>query len=180
VSAPGARRRRTAAGAAVVVLACIVGSLGGTASAQTVPNACELFTQKDAKKILGKTVRRETNLAGIEATSCSYAVARDAKRVVGLGVGAFISADEAANAYARARATAQFDDLKIENVRNLGDAAYYLPKTNNFARTVREKKLVFGELTAVDGQDVYTAYLTPPSKGRARDVIEQAIERRAS
>jgi hypothetical protein len=27
---------------------------------------------------------------------------------------------------------------------------------------------------------VYTAYLTPPSKGRARDVIEQAIERRAS
>ncbi len=171
-----ARARRLRA-AVVVGLAGAASMVGGleTAEAQTQPNACELLTQNDAKKILGKAVRRETNLAGTEATSCSYAVARDAKRVIGLGVGAFASADEAAKAYTSARANAQFDGLKVENVRKLGDRAYYLPKTNNFERTVREKKLSFGELTVLDGQDLYTAFVTPPSKDKARSAVKDAI-----
>jgi hypothetical protein len=171
-----ARRLGTAAVASLAGVASIVGGLE-TAGAQTEPTACELLTQNDAKRILGKTVRRETNLAGTQATSCSYVVARDAKRVIGLGVGTFASADEAANAYARARANAQFDGLKIENVRNFGGRAYYLPKTNNFERTVRNKRLTFGELTVLDGQDVYTAFVTPPSKSKARDTIKKAIGR---
>jgi hypothetical protein len=72
-------------------------------------------------------VRRETNLTGTEASQCSYTVEKDATRVVGLGVGAFASADEAANAYARARADAQFDGLKIEN-------AYFTPPSKAKAR----------------------------------------------
>jgi ribosomal protein S5 len=174
-----ARRFGTAAVAGLAGVASMVGGVDA-AGAQTQPNACELLTQNDAKKILGKAVRRETNLAGTQATSCSYVVAGDAKRVVGLGVGAFVSADEAANAYTRARANAQFDGLKIQNVRKLGDRAYYLPKTNNFERTVRDKKVAFGELTVIDGQDVYTAFVTPPSKTKATETIKKAIDRRSS
>jgi hypothetical protein len=169
--------RRTTVAAA----AGLVGVLGfpgiDPVGAQAPPNACELLTQKDARTVLGKAVRRETNLTGTEASQCSYTAEKDATRVVGLGVGAFASADEAANAYARARADAQFEGLKIENVRRLGDLAYYLPKTNNFERTVRSKKLVFGELTALDGQTVYTAYVTPPLKAKARDAIKRAVDR---
>jgi hypothetical protein len=171
-----ARRFGTVAVAGFAGVASMIGGVE-TAGAQTQPSACELLTKRDAKKILGKAVRRETNLSGTEATSCSYVVAGDAKRVVGLGVGTFASVDEAANAYARARADAQFDGLKIENVRELGDRAYYVPKTNNFERTVREKKLAFGELTVLDGQDLYTAFVTPPSKNKARDAIKAAIDR---
>jgi ribosomal protein S5 len=174
-----ARRFGTAAVAGLAGVASMVGGVDA-AGAQTQPNACELLTQNDAKKILGKAVRRETNLAGTQATSCSYVVAGDAKRVVGLGVGAFASADEAANAYTRARANAQFDGLKIQNVRKFGDRAYYLPKTNNFERTVRDKKVAFGELTVIDGQDVYTAFVTPPSKTKATETIKKAIDRRSS
>jgi hypothetical protein len=177
---PGcARRLGTAAVAGLAGVASMVGGVDA-AGAQTQPNACELLTQNDAKKILGKAVRRETNLAGTQATSCSYVVAGDARRVVGLGVGAFASADEAANAYTRARANAQFDGLKIQNVRKLGDRAYYLPKTNNVERTVRDKKVAFGELTVIDGQDVYTAFVTPPSKTKATETIKKAIDRRSS
>lgn len=171
-----ARRLGAAAVAGLAGVASMVGGVDA-AGAQTQPNACGLLTQNDAKKILGKTVRRETNLAGAQATSCSYVVAGDAKRVVGLGVGAFPSADEAANAYTSARANAQFDGLKIENVRKLGDRAHYVPKTNNFERTVRNKKLAFGELTVLDGQVVYTAFVTPPSKSKASDAIKSAIGR---
>lgn len=163
--------------AAVAGLAGVASMVAGVevAGAQTQPNACELLTQNDAKKILGKAVRRETNLAGTQATSCSYVVAGDAKRVVGVGVGTFASADEAANAYTRARANAQFDGLKIENMRKLGDRAYYLPKTNNFERTVRDKKLRIGEVTALDGPRVYTVFVAPPSKTKARDAIKLVI-----
>ena len=163
--------------AVVVGLAGAASMVAGleTAGAQTQPNACELLTQNEAKKILGKAVRRETNLAGTAATSCSYVVAGDAKRVIGLGVGTFASADEAANAYTRARANAQFDGLEIKNVRKLGDRAYYLPKTNNFERTLRGKKLVISEVTALDGQRVYTVYVAPPSKDKARAAVRDAI-----
>jgi hypothetical protein len=171
-----ARRLGAAAVAGLAGVASMVGGVDA-AGAQTQPNACGLLTQSDAKKILGKTVRRETNLAGAQATSCSYVAAGDAKRVVGLGVGAFPSADEAAKAYTRARANAQFDGLKIESVRKLGDRAHYVPKTNNFQRTVSNKKLAFGELTVLDGQVVYTAFVTPPSKSKASDAIKSAIGR---
>ena len=33
------------------------------ADAQAQPNGCELLTEKDSKTILGKAVRRETDLA---------------------------------------------------------------------------------------------------------------------
>ena len=59
----------------------------------------------------------------------------------------------------------------------LGNRAYYLPKTNNFERKIRDKQLVFGELTVLDGQDVYTAYVTPPSKTKAREAVKNAIDR---
>jgi hypothetical protein len=174
-----ARRLGTAAVSGLAGVGAMVGSVDAS-GAQTQPNACELLTQNDAKKILGKTVRRETNLAGTQATSCSYVVTGDTKRVIGLGVGTFASADEATNAYTRARANAQFDGLKIQKVRKLGDRAYYLPKTNNFERTVRDKRLAFGEVTVIDGQDVYTAFVTPPSKTKATETIKKAIDRRSS
>jgi hypothetical protein len=74
--------------AAVAGLAGVASMVAGVevAGAQTQPNACELLTQNDAKKILGKTVRRETNLAGTQASSCSYVAAKDATRVIGIGV----------------------------------------------------------------------------------------------
>jgi hypothetical protein len=112
--------------AVVAGLAGVTSMLGGVelADAQTQPGACELLTEKDARTILGKPVRRETNLAGTQATSCSYVAARDPTRVVGLAVGEFASGDEAVNAFARSRATAHFDRLKIESGLKLGTPAY--------------------------------------------------------
>ena len=62
-------------------------------------------------------------------------------------------------------------------MRKLGDRAHYVPKTNNFERTVSNKKLAFGELTVLDGQVVYTVLVTPPSKSKASDAIGSAIGR---
>lgn len=170
-------RLRKSAVVAIVGLAGVLSFGGGNVAvgAQAEPNACELLTRKDAKKVLGKAVRRETDLSGTEASSCSYVVAKDAKRVIGLGVGELASRDEASKAYTRARANAQFDGLKVENVRRLGNRAHWLPKTNNFGRTVREEKIDFGELTVLDGRRVYTVYLAPPSKSKARDAINLVI-----
>jgi hypothetical protein len=176
VTIVGARRLTTAAVAGLAGVTSMVGGVDA-AGAQTQPKACELLTQKDATKILGKPVRRETNLAGAHATSCSYVVAGDAKRVVGLGVGEFPSGDDAVRAFAKARANAQFDGLKVQSGLKLGTLAYWLPKTNNFERTVRGKKLDIGELTALDGPRVLTVYLAPPSKSKARDAIKSAIGR---
>jgi hypothetical protein len=67
--------------------------------------------------------------------------------------------------------------LKIENVPKLGNRAHYLAKTNNFERKIRDKELVFGELTVLDGHDVHTGYVTPPSKTKARDAVKNAIDR---
>jgi hypothetical protein len=152
--------------------------LGGVhvpVAAQEQPNACELLTPKEARKIIGKPVRRETNITGAQASQCSYTAARDAKRVLGLGVGELPSVDEATQRYGQARAKAQFDGLKIENVRRLGTGAYWLPRTNNFTRTIGEEPLAIGELTVLDGRRVYTVYLAPPSKTKARDTIDLVI-----
>jgi hypothetical protein len=176
VTAVRTRRLRTAAVAGLAGVASMVGGVDG-AGAETQPNACELLTQNDARKILGKAVRRETHLAGTQATSCSYTAERDAKRVVGLGVAAFPSGDDAVRAFAEARGKAKFDGLEIQAGLKLDVLAYWLPKTNNFARTIRGKKLEVGEMTAVEGQDVYTVFVTPPSKSRARDAIKKAIDR---
>jgi hypothetical protein len=167
---------RTLTVAAVVGMGGILGlGDGSLAAAQAQPNACELFTRKEAKRILGKAVRRETNLAGTQASTCGYVVEKDATRVVGLAAGEFPSDDEASKAYTRARADAQFDGLKIETVRKLGSGAYWLPKTNNFERTILDEKLVIGELTVLEGRRVYTVYLAPPSKTKARDTIKLVI-----
>lgn len=165
--------------AVVAALAGVASMVGGVelAGAQTQPSACELLTEKDARTILGKAVRRETNVAETQATSCSYVVTKDATRVLGVAVGEFPSGDEAANAFARSRATAQFDGLKIESGLKLGTLAYWLPKTNNFQRTVKNKKITIGELTALDGTRVYTVFLAPPSKAKARDAVKKAIDR---
>jgi len=163
---------------AAVSLAGLTGmGLGDASATATGPdvNACDLLTRKGAKRILGKAVRRETSIAGRASSNCSYAVEKDATRVVGLAVGAFASDDEASKAYAKARADARFDGLTVENVRRLGTRAHWLPATNNFQRTVLDEKLVIGELTILEGSRVYTAYVAPPSKAKARAVIKQAI-----
>lgn len=162
--------------AAVVGLAGVLGLGGGDAlGAQEQPNACELFSRRDAKKILGKSVRRETNITGTEASTCGYVAEKDAKRVVSFSVGEFATSEESRVAYTRARANAKFDGLKVENVRRLGNGAHWLPETNNFERTINDQKVTFGELTARDGRRVYTVFIAPPSKSKARDAIELVI-----
>jgi hypothetical protein len=170
-------RFRTMTVAAFVGLGGLLG-FGGwnvAVAAQEQPNACELLTRKEARKILGKAVRRETNITGTDASSCDYVVEKDAKRVLGLGVGELASEDEASKAYTAARANAKFDGLKVEHVRRLGNLAHWLPETNNFERTVGDEKVVFGELTVLDGRRVYTVYLAPPSKSKARDAVNLVI-----
>jgi hypothetical protein len=168
------RARRAAA---LLVLGCAValGSGNLAVGAQEPPSACELFSRSEAKKITGKPVRRETSITGQQGSECSYSAQRDAKRVVGVAVGEFATDEEASKAYTRARANAQFDGLTVENVRRLGQRAYWLHETTNFERTVRDEKLVIGEVTVLDGRRVYTAYLAPPSKKKARDAINLMI-----
>jgi hypothetical protein len=171
------RRVRKTTVAAVVGLGSVLG-VGGASDAlgpQAQPSACELFSRKDARRIIGKAVRRETNITGPQGSQCSYTAEKDAKRVVGLAVGEFASDDEASKAYAKAHANAKFDGLKVENVRRLGKRAYWLPKTNNFERTIMGQKLVIGELTVLTGRRVYTVYIAPPSKKKARDAINLVI-----
>jgi hypothetical protein len=170
------RLRKTAV-AAFVGLAGILGFGSGNfaVAAQEQPNACELFTRTEARKILGKGVRRETSITGTDASTCGYVVEKDAKRVVSFSVGEFTSGEEATIAYIRARANAKFDELKIETVRRLGKRAYWLPQTNNFERTVNDQKVTFGELTVRDGRRVYTVFIAPPSKNKARDAMELVI-----
>lgn len=171
------RRLRRTTVAAVVGLGGFVG-VGGASDAlgpQAQPNACELFSRKDARRIIGKAVRRETNITGQKGSQCSYTAEKDAKRVVGLAVGEFASTDEASKAYTKARANAKFDGLEVENVRRLGKRAYWLPKTNNFERTILGEKLVLGELTVLTGRRIYTVNIAPPSKKKARDAINLVI-----
>jgi hypothetical protein len=174
VTSATALRFARAAIAALAGVASMVGSVE-LAGAQTQLNACELLTEKVARKVLGKPVRRETNLAGGRASSCSYTGAKDAKRVVGLAVGEFASSDEAWNAYFRGRADDKFDGLAIEEVRRIGYRAHWIPKTNNLARTIDGKKLAIGELTVLNDRFVNTVYLAPPSKAKARTAVERVI-----
>jgi hypothetical protein len=163
--------------AALLGLAGVLGFGGGNAAlgAQEQPNACELFSRKEARKILGRSVQRETSITGTEASTCGYVADKDAERVVSFSVGEFATSEESRVAYLRARANARFDGLKVQNVRRLGSGAHWLPETNNFERTVNEQKVVFGELTVRDGRRVYTVFLAPPSKSKARDAIELVI-----
>jgi hypothetical protein len=163
--------------AAVVGVSGVIawGGGGEAAGAQAKPDACVLFTRKEAKRVLGKGARRETSIQGAQGSECSYTAEKDAKRVVGLAAGEFASDDEAAKAYTRARANAQFDGLKVESVRRLGQRAHWLPQTNNFERTVLGEKLALGELTMLSGRRVYTAYVAPPSKEKARDAINLVL-----
>jgi hypothetical protein len=171
VSAIRARRFRQTV-VALAGLGSVMG-LGGVeaAGAQAQPNACELLTRKEAREIIGQAVRRETNITGTEASQCSYTAEKDAKHVLGLGVGELPSAEEASNRWALARANAQADGLKIENVRRVGQRAYWLPQTNNFERTVVGEQVDFGELTVLEGRRVYSVFVAPPSKNKARDAF---------
>lgn len=170
------RRWRSAAVAAVVGLGGVGGIGGAEAFGQPVqPNACELFTRKDAKRILGKSVRRNTDITGTHASTCGYEAEKDAKRVVSFSVGEFASDSETSTAYTRARANAKFDGLKVENVRRLGNRAHWLPKTNNFKLTVLDKEVAFGELTVLQGRRVYTVFRAPPWRSKARDAINLVI-----
>jgi hypothetical protein len=138
---------------------------------QLQPDACKVLTKNEAKRVLGKTPRREAKIRGIEGSECIYAAEKDAKRIVRLALGEFPSKAAAENAYARARAKAQFDGLKIENVRGVGQRAYWLPQTNNFERTVVGEQVAFGELTALEGRRVYSVFVSPPSKVKARQAM---------
>ena len=168
------RRLRTVTAAAVLGAGGVI-AVGGAAQpasgTQAQPDACVLFTRKEATRVLGKAARRETRIQGAQGSECSYTAKKDAKRVVGVAVGQFASPDEASKAYTSARANAQFDGLKIENVRRLGRRAHWLPRTNNFERTVLGEQLAIGELTVLEGRRVYTAYVAPPSKRNARETI---------
>jgi hypothetical protein len=79
------------------------------------------------------------------------------------------------NAYTRARAKAQFDGLKVENVRGVGQRAHWLPRTNNFERTVVGERVEFGELTVLDGRRVYSVFIAPRSKSKALDAMKRII-----
>lgn len=163
--------------AALVGLGGVVGawSASDALAPQRQPNACALFTRIDAERILGKSVRRDTNSTGTEASTCGYVAEKDPKRVVTLSAGEFASKVEASKASTKARVNARFDGLKVENVRRLGNRAYWLPKTNNFERTVLEETIDFGELTVLQGRRVYSVFVAPPSKSKARDAINLVI-----
>jgi hypothetical protein len=140
-------------------------------AAQLQPDACKLLTQREAKRIIGKAARREAKLRSVQGSECIYAAEKDPKCSVRLALGEFPSDDEASTGYTRARAKAQFDELKIENVRRLGQRAYWLSQTNNFERTVLGEQVEFGELTVLDGRRVYSLFVAPPSKKKARDAF---------
>jgi hypothetical protein len=142
------------------------------AATQLQPDACKVLTERKAKQVLGKAPLREAKIRGVQGSECIYAVKADAKRVVRLALGDFPSRDEAATAYARARAKAQSDGLKVENVRGVGQRAHWLSPTNNFERTVIGEQLVFGELTVLDGRRVYSVFVAPPSKSKAREAMK--------
>jgi hypothetical protein len=165
--------RWRAATVAAIALSGIVAfpSPPAAVATQLQPDACKELTQSEAKRVLGKTPRREAKLRSVQGSECIYAAEKDAKRIVRLALGEFSSKDEAANAYATARAKAQFDELKIEDVRGVGQRAYSLPQTNNFERTVVGEQVVFGELTALDGRRVYSVFVAPASKSKARQAM---------
>ena len=97
-------------------------------AAQLQPDACKVLTPKEAKRVLGKAPRREAKIRSVQGSECIYAAEKDAKRIVRLALGEFASKDEASNAYARARAKAQFDGLKVENVRGVGQRAHWFSR----------------------------------------------------
>jgi hypothetical protein len=144
-------------------------------AAQLQPDACKVLTPEEAKRVLGKTPHREAKIRSVQGSECIYAAEKDAKRIVRIALGEFSSKDEASNAYARARAKAQFDGLKVENVRGVGQRAHWLPQTNNFERTVLGEQVAFGELTVLEGRRVYSVFTAPPSKSKARDAMKRVI-----
>jgi hypothetical protein len=144
-------------------------------AAQLQPDACKVLTPKEAKRVLGKAPHREAKIRSVQGSECIYAAEKDAKRIARLALGEFPSRDEATDAFARSRAKAQFDGLKIQSGLRLGTLAYWLPQTNNFERTVLGKQVEFGELTALDGRRVYSMFVTPPSKSKARDAMKRVI-----
>jgi hypothetical protein len=173
----GLRRRHPGpvilAGVTLISIVALVTSPAAGAT-QLQPDACKLLTQKEAKRILSKTPRREAKLRSVQGSECIYAAEKDAKRIVRLALGEFPTHDEASTAYTRARAEARFDGLKVEIVRGVGERAHWLPRTNNFERTVLGERVEFGELTALDGRRVYSVSVAPVSKSTARDAMNLA------
>lgn len=169
------RRGATAIAAISVSATAALVASPTVVSAQLRPDACKLLTQKEAKRVLGKPVRLQAKIRGIQGSECIYAVDKDRARVARLALGEFASDKEASSAYERARAKAESDGLTVETVRRLGNAAYWLPVTNNFERTVAGNKLTFGELTVLVGRRVYSVSIAPPSKNKAREAINLVV-----
>ena len=169
----GLRLRRRGAFLVAIGLSGVVALVAppGVFAAQLQPDACKVLTRNEARRVLGQAARREAKLRGVQGSECIYAAEEDAKRIVRLALGEFPSDDEASEAYTRARAKAQFDGLDIENVRRTGQRAYWLPQTNNFERTVLGEQVAFGELTVLEGRRVYSVFVAPPSKKKARDAF---------
>ena len=175
-SLPSHRYRGITVLAAIAVSSVVAyASTPDALAAQLQPDACKLLTRKEATRVLGKAARRQAKIRSVQGSECIYAAEKDTKRVVRLVFGQFGSDDEASKAYTMARANAQFDGLKVENVRRVGQRAHWLPQTNNFERTVLGEKLVFGELAVLNGRRVYAVDVAPPSKDKARDAINLVI-----
>jgi hypothetical protein len=139
------------------------------AQLQPMHARCSRRRRRNASSARHRVARRRSAASRAE---CIYAAEKDAKRIVRLALGEFPSKDEASNAYTRARANAQFDGLKVENVRGVGQRAHWLPQTNNFERTVLGEQVAFGELTVLEGRRVYSVFIAPPSRSKARDAIK--------
>ena len=169
------RRLGTAAVVATISVSGIVAvsTPPAAVAAQLQPDACKVLTPKEAKRVLGKAPHREAKIRSVQGSECIYAAEKDDKRIVRLALGEFPSEEQASNAYARARAKAQFDGLKVENVRGVGQRAHWLPQTNNFERTVLGVEVAFGELTALEGRRVYSVFIAPPSKSKASDAMKR-------
>ena len=60
-------------------------------------------------------------------------------------------------------------------MRGVGQRAHWLPQTNNFERTVIGENAEFGELSVLEGRHVYSVFLAPPSKAKARDAMRRVI-----
>jgi hypothetical protein len=147
-------------------------STGGVPTGDGRLTACDVFADDDAEALLGGPVSVSVDLDEAQASTCEYVLEDDATVALGVGIGTFDDTEAAEDAYLRARANAQFDELDPQDVDNFGDEAYWIADTTNFTHEINGEELTLGELNVRDGTTLLTVYLTPPDQ----DTAEQAAE----